>query len=100
MAKRKTETNEPKTTGYTANGYDVPEGEAHSAHLELEARLFRQSDGVRLSKPYVQKFNRVQFQRFYENRRGLGLYINKVLHLPEGLNPEDYPADPDPRNGQ
>jgi len=98
MAERKTKNTKaaPKTTGYTAKGYTVPEGEEKSVHVEIEERKFSAATGRRLNKPYVQKFNPLQFKRWYEIRSTFAMSVNEVLHLPEGMDPKDFPADPDP----
>ena len=91
MAKAKTTKDEEKDT--RTDGYEVPQGEANHAHLEIEMRKFNPITGERLSKPKIQKFNVEQFKRFYDPANRGGYYINKVLYLPKGLKASDYPAD-------
>ena len=74
--------------------------EENNARVVIEARQFDPVTGVRLSNAFGQYFDPLQFKRWYEARRSTGYYLNEILHLPDGLNPKDFPVDPDPRNGQ
>lgn len=91
------QTNNPETNSkqeaeqeHKKNEYKPSEKEKHLYHVELEKPLFDSKTGKKMSKPYVQKFTKTEYNQFVgkksakdkSNAEMLG-YTVKVLFNPE-----------------
>lgn len=65
----------------TAENYLVEDFEKGFYHCKLERKLFSSTDGSRLSRPEIQKFEPKGFERIYRNLRELG-YDVEILYDP------------------
>lgn len=75
---------EPDTipaNGHDAGDYRVKKHEAHFVHVELEAKTFNSSTGVKESTPSVQMFS-VRAYEAAKLNNGFAGYTTKVLHSP------------------
>lgn len=67
--------------------YTVPEEEmTETVHVELEKVAFDRLEGVKNSKPYVQKFDIRSWNNFRKNARNLGFKYVRVLYAPDGVD--------------
>lgn len=60
--------------------YVVPSNEKDTLHAEIEKRAFK--GGVKVSNPYVQKFDKRSWLNFKKNAKNLGFSYVKVLYKP------------------
>lgn len=60
--------------------YELPAHEAHLAHIRLEAKVFSQQSGEKLSKPRIQKFYPAELGAML-GRNALRGYTVEMLHI-------------------
>ena len=86
-------------TEITAENYLVDERERGFYHCKMERKLFDGALGVRLSRPFIQKFERKGFDGLYRNLVESG-YDIVILHDPtKAEQPKAEPrlkAEPEP----
>lgn len=69
----------------TSQNYIVPDGEEGEYHVKMEIVGFSPTDGRRLSKPFIQKFDKKIFENIMERHLKLQGYTFEILH-----NPSEY----------
>lgn len=60
--------------------YEIPAHEAHLAHIRLEAKVFSQQSGEKLSRPRIQKFYPAELGAML-GRNALRGYTVEMLHI-------------------
>lgn len=66
----------------TPQNYIVPEGEEGDYHVKMEIVSFSPTDGRRLSKPFIQKFDKKIFENVMQRHLSLQGYTFVILHDP------------------
>jgi len=69
----------------TSENYIVPENEKHLFHVKMEQKAFNPNTGVRLSRPFIQKFGTKTWQHLKGNFKGNN-YTMEVLYDPTDYN--------------
>ena len=67
----------------TPENYKVPAGEEGIYHVKMEVRLFDRSDGHRISHPFIQKFERIDFENGMMSMLRQQGYHMEILHNPQ-----------------
>lgn len=67
----------------TPENYKVPAGEEGIYHVKMEVRLFDRSDGHRISHPFIQKFERIDFENGMMSMLRQQGYHMEILHNPD-----------------
>lgn len=69
-------------TDVTKENYIVPQNEQGVYHCKIEIIKFNQDNGIRLSKPRIQKFGKKAFDGIVKQQLELQGYTVEVLHDP------------------
>lgn len=78
-------------SGNRNSDYELPEHEQHLIHASIEAPLYSQQTGQKISTPRVQKFSENEFKHTKESRVFEGYEI-EILHAPESFSNEGKAA--------
>lgn len=66
----------------TVANYKVPKGEEGFYHVQIERKRYDETTGKHLSRPYVQKFGRKEYELYIKDSLDRQGYTQLILHDP------------------